>query len=52
MLKTVFKRAREKWASQPADSDPVSRPQGAAKPGRNDPCPFGSGKKFKKCGGG
>lgn len=27
---------------------PVSR---AAKVGRNDPCPCGSGKKFKKCCG-
>ncbi len=24
-------------------------PGGAAKPGRNDPCPCGSGKKYKKC---
>lgn len=26
-------------------------PQGTEKPGRNDPCPCGSGKKFKKCHG-
>lgn len=26
-------------------------PPGADKPGRNDPCPCGSGKKFKKCHG-
>ena len=27
----------------------VQMPHGASKPGRNDPCPCGSGKKFKKC---
>lgn len=27
----------------------VQMPRGASKPGRNDPCPCGSGKKFKKC---
>jgi uncharacterized protein YecA (UPF0149 family) len=28
---------------------PVEPIQAAAEPGRNDPCPCGSGKKFKKC---
>lgn len=27
----------------------VQMPRGASKPGRNDPCPCGSGMKFKKC---
>ncbi len=27
----------------------VNRPKGAKKPGRNDQCPCGSGKKYKKC---
>lgn len=27
----------------------VVRPAGVVKIGRNDPCPCGSGKKFKKC---
>ena len=27
----------------------VQMPHGAHKPGRNDPCPCGSGKKFKRC---
>lgn len=27
----------------------VQMPRGASKPGRNEPCPCGSGKKFKKC---
>ena len=26
-------------------------PSGAAKVGRNDPCPCGSGKKYKRCHG-
>jgi len=30
---------------------PVSAPAPAAKAGRNDPCPCGSGKKYKKCCG-
>jgi uncharacterized protein YecA (UPF0149 family) len=33
--------------ANPADSTPVRN----AKVGRNDPCPCGSGKKFKKCCG-
>ena len=34
------------------DSDPAKpEPIKAAKPGRNDPCPCGSGKKYKKCCG-
>jgi preprotein translocase subunit SecA len=35
--------------SQQEDETPM--PQPAGKPGRNDPCPCGSGKKFKKCCG-
>jgi preprotein translocase subunit SecA len=30
---------------------PASRAAEAPKAGRNDPCPCGSGKKFKKCHG-
>ncbi|MCP6329953.1 SEC-C metal-binding domain-containing protein, partial [Klebsiella pneumoniae] len=29
----------------------VRRPEGTSAVGRNDPCPCGSGKKFKKCCG-
>ncbi|GAC1393393.1 MAG: preprotein translocase subunit SecA [Ktedonobacteraceae bacterium] len=29
----------------------ASRPTSAGKPGRNDPCPCGSGRKYKKCHG-
>lgn len=46
------------WAcfSQPTDASPTAHPTIAAQPllkrkkiGRNDPCPCGSGKKYKKC---
>ena len=30
-------------------SQATSRPAGGASPGRNDPCPCGSGRKFKQC---
>jgi len=35
--------------SEPADPKPLRRE--APKVGRNDPCPCGSGKKYKKCCG-
>lgn len=31
--------------------DPVAPIHGEAKPDRNEPCPCGSGKKYKKCCG-
>jgi preprotein translocase subunit SecA len=34
---------------RPAAARPESRPVNGAKVGRNDPCPCGSGKKYKKC---
>jgi uncharacterized protein len=36
------------WRSLGPRTDPLRK---AAEPGRNDPCPCGSGKKFKKCHG-
>ena len=30
---------------------PAAQPEKQKKVGRNDPCPCGSGKKYKKCGG-
>jgi len=33
----------------PQQDQGVSVPKGKNKPGRNDPCPCGSGKKYKKC---
>ena len=31
------------------ESGVITRPKGKKKPGRNEPCPCGSGKKYKKC---
>jgi preprotein translocase subunit SecA len=36
----------------PASAKPGAKPGKAGKVGRNDPCPCGSGKKYKKCCGG
>jgi uncharacterized protein len=47
---TLTKLAAD-WKTQQA-LPPPSPPPPAAKPGRNDPCPCGSGLKFKKCCGG
>ena len=33
------------------EEEPTAAPAPLAKPGRNDPCPCGSGKKYKKCHG-
>ena len=38
-----------KAQSQPVPSTEVSSPSRAKSPGRNDPCPCGSGRKFKNC---
>jgi hypothetical protein len=44
---------RKKPQSAPAaPASVILQPRAAAKAGRNDPCPCGSGKKFKKCCGG
>ncbi len=50
--RAVFKREGEKWFF--LDGEIVGRPpfvRETAKVGRNEPCPCGSGKKFKKCCG-
>jgi preprotein translocase subunit SecA len=36
-------------ATQPARSTAIGKPSAGKKLGRNDPCPCGSGKKYKKC---
>ncbi|WP_371680590.1 SEC-C metal-binding domain-containing protein [Microvirga sp. KLBC 81] len=38
-------------AGQPASCQPVTPKPTFGKVGRNDPCPCGSGKKYKKCCG-
>ncbi|MBZ5507068.1 MAG: preprotein translocase subunit SecA [Acidobacteriia bacterium] len=56
-LEAQFQRRKKKELEQArmAGSNGSTAPQqvvrGAAKVGRNDPCPCGSGKKFKKCHG-
>nr|WP_027108020.1 SEC-C domain-containing protein [Lacticigenium naphthae] len=44
----INRSKKEKKASQPLDT---SQPVHVPKVGRNDPCPCGSGKKYKKCHG-
>ena len=40
--------AEEKLIKETPKVQPI---QGSGQPGRNDPCPCGSGKKYKKCCG-
>ena len=44
--KAVAKNAAANVGGEPVKKKPVRKAQ---KPGRNDPCPCGSGKKFKQC---
>ena len=41
-------QAEEELIEKTKKVDPI---KGGAQPGRNDPCPCGSGKKYKKCCG-
>ena len=55
-LEREFERKKQReleaarFAGSPSSSEPAQRHTGT-KVGRNDPCPCGSGKKFKKCHG-
>ncbi len=40
------------FSAEEEEAEPEPEPPPAQKPGRNDPCPCGSGKKYKKCCGG
>ncbi len=45
---------QERWAKEDAEADesegePLLQPRATPKIGRNDPCPCGSGKKYKRC---
>jgi uncharacterized protein YchJ len=42
----------EKEYLKPLPSGPLNIPKSNKKVGRNEPCPCGSGKKYKKCCGG
>ena len=46
-----FRRENGLWVYADGQMNPKSAPVHSAKVGRNDPCPCGSGKKFKKCCG-
>ncbi len=62
-LKALFRRALRKYEASADRIQPVWEPESLppvrpdprtswqAKPGRNDPCPCGSGRKYKKCCG-
>ena len=48
------KRQRETVVSEddaPVPDAPIEQAKAGSAPGRNDPCPCGSGKKHKKCCG-
>lgn len=46
-----FRREDGLWVYVDGDIAPATAPVPAGKTGRNDPCPCGSGKKFKRCCG-
>lgn len=48
---TDFRRENGRWVCVGGQVNPKQAPRHVAKVGRNDPCPCGSGKKFKKCCG-
>ncbi len=46
-----FRREQGRWVCSGGEMNPKGPPRQAVKVGRNDPCPCGSGKKYKKCCG-
>ena len=46
-----FRREDGRWLCAGGKMNPKQPPRSVAKIGRNDPCPCGSGKKYKKCCG-
>ncbi|ABC22782.1 YchJ family protein [Rhodospirillum rubrum] len=46
-----FLREDGQWRCADAEMNPTEPPRSVVKIGRNDPCPCGSGKKYKKCCG-
>jgi SEC-C motif-containing protein len=47
----TFRRENGRWLYADGLINPKSAPRQVSKVGRNDPCPCGSGQKFKKCCG-
>jgi uncharacterized protein len=50
-LPALLKQIAAYWRDPKAVIPPLSQPARSTKIGRNDPCPCGSGEKFKKCHG-
>ncbi|OHC74113.1 MAG: hypothetical protein A3G18_04550 [Rhodospirillales bacterium RIFCSPLOWO2_12_FULL_58_28] len=46
-----FRREQGRWMCAGGQMDPKGPPRQTVKVGRNEPCPCGSGKKYKKCCG-
>jgi SEC-C motif domain protein len=46
-----FRREDGRWLCAGGQTNPKGGPREVVKVGRNEPCPCGSGKKFKKCCG-
>ncbi len=46
-----FGRIDGRWLCTGGQTDPKAPPRQVVKVGRNDPCPCGSGRKYKKCCG-
>jgi SEC-C motif-containing protein len=47
-----FRREEGRWVYVDGKMNPKGNPRRVEKVGRNEPCPCGSGKKYKKCCGG
>ncbi|MBI2256685.1 MAG: YchJ family protein [Proteobacteria bacterium] len=47
----TFKRENGRWVYVDGELNPKAPPRRVVQVGRNDPCPCGSGKKYKKCCG-
>ena len=48
---SVFKKINNEWKYVAGEVIPTTITRVGAKVGRNDPCPCGSGKKYKQCCG-
>ncbi len=46
-----WRREQGRWVCAGGEMNPTGLPRQVVKVGRNDPCPCGSGKKYKKCCG-
>lgn len=49
--RSQFRREKGDWMYVDGKINPHAEPRQVEKVGRNDPCPCGSGKKYKKCCG-